>query len=158
MLMMDIFYHDSLPFSRCFLIIKAYDRECVFLDGEYWPPFKTSLTRKPDKIYYFCLLPQGFKRFDCHIFASLSSWQTFILSSNTQESGFLDACFNMANCMEMLNSWSIKLSCFKQDAVHSTALILSQCSSSFWCFIKLEGVYNNLLGCSLYDRGDIFSF
>ena len=68
---------------------------------------------------------------------------------------FLDACFNMANCMEMFNSWSIKLSCFKQDAVHSTALILSQSFSSFWCFIRLEGVYNNLLGCSLYERGVI---
>ena len=53
---------------------------------------------------------------------------------------FLDACFNMANCMEMFNSWSIKLSCFKQDAVHSTALIRSKSFSSFWSFIKLEGV------------------
>ena len=68
------------------------------------------------------------------IFLPLSSWQTFILSSNTQESGFLDACFNMANCMEMLNSWSIKLSCFKQDAVHSTALI--HCKKSYFSFVK----------------------
>ena len=57
MLMMDIFYHDSLPFSRCFLIILAYDRECVFLDGEYWPPLSKLLwpesqTRYTISAYY----------------------------------------------------------------------------------------------------------
>ena len=58
MLMMDIFYHDSLPFSRCFLIIKAYDKECVFLDGD---PLQNFFDQKARQDILFLLTTSRFQ-------------------------------------------------------------------------------------------------
>ena len=78
MLMMDIFYHDSLPFSRCFLIIKAYDKECVFLDGD---PLQNFFDQKARQDILFLLTTSRFQEiwlpYFC-LFVQLANLYSFI--------------------------------------------------------------------------------